>query len=44
MNVEWSRAFNGYSNDHFTPASLAEFYHAAKVEISGNFTITIYDN
>lgn len=44
VNVEWSRAFDGYSNDHFTPESLAEFYHAAKVEISSDFTITIYDN
>ena len=43
VNIEWSRAFDGYSNDHFTPATLAEFYNAAKVEISGNFTITIYD-
>ena len=44
VNVEWSRSFDGYSNDHFTPETLAEFYKAAKVEISGNYTITIYDN
>lgn len=44
VNVEWSRAFDGYSNDHYTPKVLADIYRAAKVEIANNFSITIYDN
>lgn len=43
VNVEWSRAFDGYSNDHFTPASLSEFYQAAQVKILADFSIAIYD-
>lgn len=42
INIEWSRSFDGYSNDHFTPQILAEFYQASKVQFFNDYSIKIF--